>query len=201
MTRRGDVLRTHILDTAKVLFVEHGFAGTSMDLIAASAATSKRSLYAYFPSKEMLLTAAIERMRELFDERILTPADYHEDAVEAVALFCTRLQRLIRWSSVALTLRVGVAEAARFPVVARGLHDALFATAVDALAEFCVRTSSVAADDAVALARRLVGVSAGLLLADVLLGLEPLTAQLGPLPASDDADVAQTRRSLQGVLP
>ena len=65
MARRGQALREHILDTAKLAFLEGGFERTSMDAIAARAETSKRSLYAHFPTKDALFLAVLERIRAL----------------------------------------------------------------------------------------------------------------------------------------
>ncbi|MET0427351.1 MAG: helix-turn-helix domain-containing protein, partial [Microvirga sp.] len=60
MARRGVQLREHILWTAKDVFLELGFERTSMDEVAGRAATSKRTLYAHFESKEKLFLAVIE---------------------------------------------------------------------------------------------------------------------------------------------
>jgi len=60
MARRGDKLREHILWIAKDVFLEMGFERASMDVVAARAETSKRSLYAHFESKEKLFLAVID---------------------------------------------------------------------------------------------------------------------------------------------
>lgn len=54
-------LGTHILDVASEQFARYGIAGVSMDMIAAAANVSKRTLYARFGSKNGLLRAVIER--------------------------------------------------------------------------------------------------------------------------------------------
>jgi AcrR family transcriptional regulator len=51
--------RAQILDAAVEVFTRHGFAGTSMDEIAATARVSKPTVYARFGSKQDLLKAAI----------------------------------------------------------------------------------------------------------------------------------------------
>ena len=48
-----------ILDAAKRLFVAQGFAGVSMDQIAAEAGVSKLTVYSHFGDKETLFSAAI----------------------------------------------------------------------------------------------------------------------------------------------
>jgi len=52
--------RRAILDAAKDLFLTQGFAGTSMDAVAAAAGVSKLTVYSHFSDKETLFSAAIE---------------------------------------------------------------------------------------------------------------------------------------------
>jgi AcrR family transcriptional regulator len=49
-----------IISAARRLFVDERLASPSMDLIAATAAVSKATLYVYFPDREHLLLALIE---------------------------------------------------------------------------------------------------------------------------------------------
>ena len=51
--------RAAILDAAKRLFATEGFAGASMDQIAAEAGVSKLTVYSHFGDKEALFAAAI----------------------------------------------------------------------------------------------------------------------------------------------
>lgn len=50
-----------ILSAARTQFLQHGFSETSMDAIARSAAVSKATLYAYFPSKEALFAHLVQK--------------------------------------------------------------------------------------------------------------------------------------------
>ncbi len=52
--------RQRILDSAKALFLKHGYLGSSMNLIAATAGVSKLTVYSHFQDKANLFTAAIE---------------------------------------------------------------------------------------------------------------------------------------------
>ncbi len=59
-TRR--VVRQQISETATQLFIEHGFAATTIDQIAEVAGVSRRSFFRYFPSKEdVILGELVER--------------------------------------------------------------------------------------------------------------------------------------------
>jgi AcrR family transcriptional regulator len=50
-----------ILETADRLFYQRGIRAVGVDTVAAEAGISKRSLYDYFPSKESLIEAYLER--------------------------------------------------------------------------------------------------------------------------------------------
>ncbi len=56
--------RAQILDGAVQTFQECGFAGTSMDRVAAVAGVSKRTVYNHFESKEVLFRAILDLMVE-----------------------------------------------------------------------------------------------------------------------------------------
>ena len=57
--RRKEARPLELLDAALGLFVEHGFATTRSEDVAARAGVSKGTLYLYYPSKEELLKAVI----------------------------------------------------------------------------------------------------------------------------------------------
>src|SRR5882724_2632250 len=111
MARRGDELREHILRTAKDVFLELGFERASMDVVAARASTSKRTLYAHFESKDKLFLAVVDLVRGLYLDKIRTPDDYGEDTAEAVVLFCGRFLQLLLWEPVLRTCRLNITEA------------------------------------------------------------------------------------------
>ncbi len=115
MARRGDELRDHILWTAKDVFLDMGFERASMDVVAARAETSKRSLYAHFESKEKLFLAVIDLVRGLFLARLKLPADYSNQPTEALTLFCAQYLRGVLYRASIQMLRVSMAETARFP--------------------------------------------------------------------------------------
>lgn len=53
--------RDYLIQTAKALFLERGYGGTTIDHIAEAAGVSRASFYTYFPSKrETLLAAGVE---------------------------------------------------------------------------------------------------------------------------------------------
>lgn len=62
MRSAGEATRDRILEAAKEEFAERGLAGARINRIATQAHASKERLYAYFPSKEALFAAVIERL-------------------------------------------------------------------------------------------------------------------------------------------
>jgi AcrR family transcriptional regulator len=62
MPRDSEATRSRILDAAIEEFSEYGLAGARVDRIAAAAAANKRSIYAYFESKEKLFDAALHHV-------------------------------------------------------------------------------------------------------------------------------------------
>lgn len=68
MTRN---LQQHILDTASALFYSQGIKATGVDAIVKAAGTTKMSLYKYFPSKDELVLAHLQKSREDMRKQIL----------------------------------------------------------------------------------------------------------------------------------
>jgi TetR/AcrR family transcriptional repressor of mexJK operon len=68
--------RAAILEAAKRLFVAQGFAGVSMDQIAADAGVSKLTVYSHFGDKEALFAAAVQaHFEQQLPESLFAAAD------------------------------------------------------------------------------------------------------------------------------
>jgi AcrR family transcriptional regulator len=57
----GPDVRERILDTASTLFYQRGTRAVGVDLVVQEAAVAKTSLYRYFPTKDDLIVAFLER--------------------------------------------------------------------------------------------------------------------------------------------
>lgn len=53
-----------IVQSAEALFLQHGFAATSMDAVANLAGVTKQTVYRYVSSKEELFSAVMDKIRE-----------------------------------------------------------------------------------------------------------------------------------------
>ncbi|WP_158966084.1 TetR/AcrR family transcriptional regulator [Paraglaciecola sp. L3A3] len=56
--------KQHLVDTALILFNQHGYHATGIDLILAQAKVSKATLYKHFRSKDELILAALQQRHE-----------------------------------------------------------------------------------------------------------------------------------------
>ena len=75
--RRKQLLREEILEAARGLLSEKGFATMSMDELAAQVGISKPTLYSYFPTKDDLVVETVVREMERFIALIESDADGH----------------------------------------------------------------------------------------------------------------------------
>jgi AcrR family transcriptional regulator len=202
MARRGDALREHILWAAKDVFLELGFERASMDVVAARAATSKRSLYAHFESKDRLFLAVVELVRELYLGRLKTPDAYAEDTAEAVVLFCGRFLQLLLWEPALRTCRLGIAEADRLPQASAQYYDAIFNTTQERLAAFLSERCQLAPPTSTDIAYELLGRTIYPRLVRALLGVdEPLKEQPDEAAIAADLDLAPIRRAVAALVP
>lgn len=201
MALRGDILREHILDKAKEAFLEAGFERTSMDAVAARAKTSKRSLYAHFSTKEALFLAVIDHVDELFQDRMLTPAKYSQDPVEAAALYCARFLQLLHWDSVVQTCRLAIDAATQFPDASRQLHQVFFAAPTKRLAAHLETACKLSPASAREVAGNLLGATIYPALPDLLFGaVEPRAGLPAPEQLTRDVDVPAIRRLTEALL-
>ncbi len=121
---RTRLKRERVRAVAQELFIQAGFAGTSMDAIAEAAGVSKPTLYRYYQNKEALFA---DVLRELSVRRVWSEAPpVTEDTVISsrdelrailLALAQSALPHLLDPTYLGL-LRVLIAEIPRFPQLA-----------------------------------------------------------------------------------
>ncbi|WP_445679733.1 TetR/AcrR family transcriptional regulator [Radicibacter daui] len=118
----ADELPALILDVAEALFIEHGYAATSMQMIATRAGATKRTLYVKVGDKRALFEAVIRRVLAGGQEisRGHDPAAPAAETLEKVA----RLMLAVALNPVFIGLRrVVIAEAMRFPELAALMEE------------------------------------------------------------------------------
>lgn len=119
--RRQEDQRRRILDAAIACFARGGFHATGMQAVCAEAGMSPGALYRYFPSKEAIIEAIVERDRAVIPGQ-LQPLLEAEDVVEAlIAAAYAFLTGNLQPGSLPLFAEL-YAEAIRNPVV-RAISD------------------------------------------------------------------------------
>ena len=115
--------RTRIIETSTELFLEKGFAGTSMSAIAKACGITKASLYHHFEGKDALFiacvtygyTAALDAIERVVEDAELTPKQKFSEAI--------RILYDITVESTVGRMSPLIAEVSRtFPNVARSFH-------------------------------------------------------------------------------
>ena len=66
---QGEQTRQAIIEVTTRLFATRGYAGTSLDLIAKEAKTSKSSIFWHFENKEDLLFTVVDRAMSAWESR------------------------------------------------------------------------------------------------------------------------------------
>lgn len=202
MARRGEELREHILFTAKDVFLETGFERASMDTLAARAATSKRTLYAHFESKDKLFLAVVDLVRKLYLDRLRTPAEYSEDDAEAVVLYCGRFLQMLLWEPTVRMCRLGIAEAERLPEASARYHEAIFDSAHRRLADHLGLRYGLPPADCARIAHELVGRTLHPRFLRALFGTEELLERRPETEAiAADVDLVPIRAAVAALLP
>jgi TetR/AcrR family transcriptional regulator, mexJK operon transcriptional repressor len=114
--------RAAVVEAATSLFLRHGYQGTSTDEIARLAAVSKRTVYNNFGDKERLFTEIILGItvtaEQLADE-FASELRHAEDVPSALRDVARRLLEAVTRPLILRLRRLLIAEARRFPDLAR----------------------------------------------------------------------------------
>jgi AcrR family transcriptional regulator len=119
--RAGEV-DERILDAARAVFLEHGLAGASIDEIASRARAGKPTIYARYPGKEALFTAVVMRNVAAAIERFENHVPAGASIEERLANLGVAILHWVLLSDTADLMRLGIAEARRFPDLASNVH-------------------------------------------------------------------------------
>jgi len=122
---RSDQKRRAVVGAALEVFLENGYAGASMDDIAARAAVSKVTVYKYFADKQGLFIAVVtnaiqqaEKSSQSLVDSLATSVDVEKD----LRTFARQHIVLVTQPHLVQMRRMIIAEANRFPDLARTWH-------------------------------------------------------------------------------
>jgi AcrR family transcriptional regulator len=77
--------REQILEAAARLFARHGYAETDTQLLAEELGVGKGTLYRYFPSKQDVFLAAVDRVIRKLHDQVVTDIAGIEDPLDQIA--------------------------------------------------------------------------------------------------------------------
>lgn len=117
-TRRQD-RHDAIVAVASRSFLEKGYAGTSMSAVAADVGGSKATLWNYFPSKEDLFSAVIDRAASDFRTRLSALLEPGGDLETSLRCFAASFLEKVTSPQAIELHRLVVGEVRRFPEVGR----------------------------------------------------------------------------------
>lgn len=147
-----------ILAGAMREFLDHGYAGTSMDRVAAAAGVSKATVYSHFQDKEGLFVALIRRMAAekllLFDQMRSVSGSGRE--VLSTILY-QALEQISEDEQYLSFVRLVIGESGRFPRLAQLFVENLAKQGIERLTALLEAHPQFQFEDPEAIARIVIG--------------------------------------------
>jgi TetR/AcrR family transcriptional repressor of mexJK operon len=135
---RGDAKREAILKGAKRVFLKDGFAGSSMDAVAAEAKVSKMTVYRHFGSKEELFAGLITdlcaRIVDVDLEQML-----RSEPREALRAYARKMIAIVFAPETVALHRIVVAEGYRVAKLGQMFYATGPERCIDVLADYFAR--------------------------------------------------------------
>ena len=171
---REDQLSERLLNAATEVFLEKGFAASSVDEIAERARASKVTFYHHFGNKEKLFEAIVMRLNATMFQGFSDALEADLPMEQALRRFMKQMAEMLYTDQAVKLVRVLHAEAARFPVLAEIFDKAGPQRAHALLAEYFkvqIRKGHMLRVDPLTAADHLIHMSLGEAFRRVLLGL------------------------------
>ncbi|MFM0697011.1 TetR family transcriptional regulator [Paraburkholderia sp. GV068] len=170
--------RTHLLATAKRLFVERGFSGTSLRDIAAEAGYTQGAFYSNFASKEELF---VELMRERsrtqvsdISRTLSDPSASADDILSALEVWAKTLDAEPEWSVLGVEFKLQGRRNPAFATASQALLDAHRDGLAYCIGHIFARLGRVPPEPPTVLAAAFMGLSQGLALQRSMLAEVPI---------------------------
>lgn len=139
-------------------FLAHGYAGASMDRVAACAGVSKATVYSHFQDKEGLFKALIEHLaRKKFNSIFGTESLEGEPVKVLRQLGAKALDVMMNDKEHHAFMRVVVGESGRFPELATVCVRSMTKPVLETLAKYLANHPELNVQDPEAMARILLG--------------------------------------------
>ena len=138
--RRKEARPLELLDAALALFVEHGFAATLIEDVAARAGVSKGTLYLYYPSKEELLKEVIRhKVVNQIAEGMDVIRQFEGSAAELFAVMIRLWWERIGETPAGGIVKLMMCEVRNFPEIAQFYVDEVIAPSNQMMAQMVQR--------------------------------------------------------------
>ncbi|MDO6567812.1 TetR/AcrR family transcriptional regulator [Alteromonas sp. 1_MG-2023] len=127
-----------ILHAASCLFVDHGFANTSMDNVAKASGVSKQTVYSHFDNKDALFKAAIIKKCQSYQLDTNQLMQARSDTLtlnQYLKQAGARFIRLIQDPETVAVFRLVIGEAQSTPHVSKLFYDAGPGAAIEGFSE------------------------------------------------------------------
>jgi len=167
---------SQVMDSARALFLERGFSGTSVDDIASRAGVSKPTVYSHFGDKRGLFIAFIQAEVESVAGSMLRFEVMQEGPRADLERFGRAYLDIVLTPHAQALLRLALAEAATFPELGEAFYGATIARVgaltSQRLADWTAR-GELRIDDLTLASRRFIELCRGDLHFKSLLGVRP----------------------------
>lgn len=124
LSQRGQKRRQAILDAATDAFLQHGYEGTTLDMIIAQAGGSRRSLYDYFGDKQGLFGAVIRYHTDKLVEEVRSIDVIGMSAREGLTLLAKNFVFALLEPVNLELYRLLITQAPAFPQLSRSAYQA-----------------------------------------------------------------------------
>ncbi len=171
---RGSLRREALLQAATDVFLEQGYAATSIDAIIERAGGSKRNIYSEFGNKENLFTAIVAENAAKAVAALAIEEIDARDLRSTLMAFGHRLMDIYMSPSLLGVYRVIISESQRFPALVRKFYNQGPGRASARLAEVLEQARArgdIKTDDSARAADHFVSMIRGNLHLQVLVGL------------------------------
>ena len=150
--------REQILQAAKETFLDHGYQGTSMNLIAERAGVIKQTIYSHFQDKETLFVSVVSAMTVDQAQDIFSLKSTEGRGPEQILrTFGEFLQSRHSDTAYAKLMRTIIGESARFPKIAQLFTTATIKPGIGLLTNYFLAHPKIKLADPEAFARIFIG--------------------------------------------
>ncbi|WP_118167959.1 TetR/AcrR family transcriptional regulator [Nostoc sphaeroides] len=146
-----------ILQGAMQEFLQHGYAGTSMDRVAVAAGVSKATVYSHFQDKEGLFKVLLEQLASKKNNSIFGTEPIEGEPVAILHQVATKaLEQMLNDKEHSAFMRVLIGESGRFPELAQICVRAMIKPVTETLTQY-LTAPELKIPDPEATARILIG--------------------------------------------